>query len=177
MSDSAAQRENFHITRQITAHKLLSLSWGVFPAHNHKDKGKAGPTYSGNKDIYKVPYVWPYFPTSLLREHLLSLTSWFNLRIFRAYPLTVTSPLTGRCFRSTLNRSSNGTCSMAQKCEAEAFSPTIGYKKRIGEAWCLCGLMAPWLGRLKLDTTWVQVLRVPLPFSRLSPPHYLENTF
>ena len=54
---------------------------------------------------------------------------------------------------------------MAQWCETEALSPTIGYKKRIGEAWCLCGLVAPWLGQLKPDTTWIRVLQVPLfPF-------------
>ena len=30
-------------------------------------------------------------------------------------------------------------------------SMELGYKKRIGEAWCLCGLVAPWLGQLKSD--------------------------
>ena len=37
---------------------------------------------------------------------------------------------------------------MAQWCEAKAFSPAIGYKKIIGEAWCLCGLMAPCMVRV-----------------------------
>ena len=53
---------------------------------------------------------------------------------------------------------------------AEAFSPTIGYKKRIG------GLVPVWPhgSVVRVVKAWVRVLRVPLSLN-FFPPHYLEN--